>query len=125
MEKKRTIFVHGGSFHKHHIIPKCVNPQSREVTILTPREHYICHQILIRLHPKHPNLVFSCHRLAHSIKDGSVVYHAWIERRVNKEKSKINKRQAVAKRNAYEVARDKELHEKAISFQSLIEAGVV
>lgn len=45
-------------FEKHHIIPKCIGgDNSKEnLVFLTPREHFICHWILVRIYTDNSKL---------------------------------------------------------------------
>lgn len=42
-----------GYFEKHHVIPRCLNGQDSEKNLvkLTPEEHYVAHQLLIKIYP--------------------------------------------------------------------------
>lgn len=46
---------------KHHIIPKCLNGNNsnENLVILTAKEHYIVHHLLIKIFPKNPKLFFA------------------------------------------------------------------
>jgi hypothetical protein len=46
---------------KHHIVPKCLGGSNRKENIvrLTPEEHYVAHQLLVRMYPGHAGLVFA------------------------------------------------------------------
>ena len=35
--------------HKHHIFPKSIYGQNKLIVILTPREHFISHQLLVKI----------------------------------------------------------------------------
>ena len=39
---------------KHHIIPKCLNgtDDKNNLVLLTPKEHYVAHHLLIKIYPK-------------------------------------------------------------------------
>ena len=43
----------------HHIIPKCLGGSNDKSNLvkLTPEEHYVAHQLLVKLHPYHPGLI--------------------------------------------------------------------
>lgn len=43
----------------HHILPKCIGGTNHDINLLelTPEEHYICHQLLVKMHPHHRGLV--------------------------------------------------------------------
>lgn len=46
---------------KHHIIPLCVGGADapHNIAILTGREHYIAHQLLVKMYPKHKGIAYS------------------------------------------------------------------
>lgn len=50
---------------KHHIIPKCLggNNSKDNLTVLTAREHFICHLILTRIHPKNRKVWYAVWRM--------------------------------------------------------------
>lgn len=47
-----------GYVERHHIIPKCMDG-SDDVVALTPEEHYLAHQLLIKIYPNESKLVFA------------------------------------------------------------------
>jgi len=44
---------------RHHIIPRCMGgtDDPENLVDLTPEEHYVCHQLLVKIHPNHPKLI--------------------------------------------------------------------
>lgn len=46
---------------RHHIIPKCLggNNSKNNIVKLYPKEHYIAHLLLYRIHPNHQGLAYS------------------------------------------------------------------
>ena len=42
-----------GYCEKHHIVPRCLNGTDSEENLvrLTPEEHYVAHQLLVKIHP--------------------------------------------------------------------------
>lgn len=50
-----------GVFEKHHIIPRCLGGSDERSNIvrLTPEEHYLAHQILMRIHPRNEKLALA------------------------------------------------------------------
>jgi len=44
---------------EHHIIPRCVGgtDDSANLVMLTPEEHYVCHQLLVKIYPGNIRLV--------------------------------------------------------------------
>jgi len=50
-----------GYVEKHHIIPKCLGGTDdiSNLVILTPEEHYIAHQLLVKIYPNNDKLVYA------------------------------------------------------------------
>ena len=50
---------------KHHIIPKCMNGSNdvENIVALTPEEHYVAHQLLVKIYPNEPKLVYAAHMM--------------------------------------------------------------
>ncbi len=78
-----------GYYEKHHIIPKCMggNNDLSNIAKLTAEEHYLAHQLLVKLYPENNSLLFAAHMMTRS--NGKHV-------RNNKEYSWLRKRRAVA-----------------------------
>lgn len=53
--------VLNGYSESHHIVPKCMGGDDSESNLvrLTASEHYLCHQLLAKMYPEHPGLVFA------------------------------------------------------------------
>jgi len=56
----------GGYYEKHHIIPRCMGGSNDiiNIAILTPEEHYVAHQLLVRIYPKETKLIFAAHMMS-------------------------------------------------------------
>lgn len=56
--KSRTL---GGYLERHHVIPKCMGggTTSKNLVSLTPEEHFVAHQLLVKIYPKHRGLKFA------------------------------------------------------------------
>lgn len=50
---------------KHHIIPKCMGGTDDQENLvnLTPEEHYVAHQLLVKIYPEHKGLVWAALQL--------------------------------------------------------------
>lgn len=50
---------------KHHIIPKCIGGSNDKSNVveLTPEEHYVAHQLLVKIYPGNHSLVFAAHMM--------------------------------------------------------------
>ena len=48
-----------GYYEKHHIIPKCLggSDDKNNIAILTPEEHFLAHQLLVKIYPNSPPLI--------------------------------------------------------------------
>lgn len=57
--KRDLKFTRGCGLEKHHSIPKCMNGKSSIIVVLEPREHYIAHQLLVKMYPKNKKLVYA------------------------------------------------------------------
>jgi endogenous inhibitor of DNA gyrase (YacG/DUF329 family) len=50
---------------KHHILPRCMDggDEIENIAILTPEEHYVAHQLLVKIHPKHYGVIKAVHMM--------------------------------------------------------------
>ena len=58
----------GFYYERHHIIPKCLGGSNlkENLVLLTPKEHYICHKLLVEIHPNSKFLWYAVHRMTFS-----------------------------------------------------------
>lgn len=58
---------------KHHIVPRCLGGGHGKDNLvrLTPEEHYVAHQLLVKMHPGHRGLVFALRAMLMSGKTRS------------------------------------------------------
>lgn len=49
-----------GYVEKHHILPKCIGGSNDKTNIvsLTPEEHYVAHQLLVKIYPGVQGLIY-------------------------------------------------------------------
>lgn len=54
----------------HHIIPRCLNgsDDASNLVDLTPEEHYVAHQLLVKIYPSEPKLVYAANMMTVSTK---------------------------------------------------------
>ncbi len=69
-----------GYKEKHHVIPRCMGGDNskRNIVRLTPEEHFVAHQLLVKMHP-------GCHKLAYAagvmaIRGGANKIYGWLRR---------------------------------------------
>ena len=57
---------------KHHIVPKCMGGSNRigNLVELTPEEHYVAHQLLVKIYPNNHKLIYSAAMMTQSSKYG-------------------------------------------------------
>lgn len=70
-----------GYVEKHHILPRCLGggDEVDNIARLTPEEHYVAHQLLVKLNPGNPKLVYSAWVMAAG-REGSNKRYGWLRR---------------------------------------------
>jgi hypothetical protein len=73
-----------GYTETHHIIPRCMGgtDDPSNLVKLTPEEHYIAHQLLVKIYPKNKSLVNAANLMA-STRPSNKLY-GWLRRRLAK-----------------------------------------
>lgn len=76
-----------GYTEKHHIIPRCMNgtDDPSNIAILTAREHFIAHQLLVMMYPNRRGLIRACKMMCISSK-GQIRNnreYEWIKLKIN------------------------------------------
>ena len=71
----------GGYRERHHVVPKCMGGGNEPTNIveLTAEEHYVAHQLLVKIYPKVRGLVLAAVRMARQCT-GNKAY-GWLRRR--------------------------------------------
>lgn len=74
---------------KHHIIPRGIGGSDAPENIveLTPEEHFVAHQLLVKIHPQELNILRACRMMCNN---GTQVHrnnklYGWLRKRLNKE----------------------------------------
>lgn len=75
--KNRTFLSYS---ERHHIIPRCMGGKDSKDNLveLTPEEHYLAHQLLVKIYPENFKLVFAVHRMC-SGRNNKL--YGWVRRR--------------------------------------------
>lgn len=84
----------------HRIVPGCLGGKyiSENVVYLTPEEHYVAHQLLMKMYPDHKSLVYAAYMMANAKNGGrrqSNKVYGWLRQRavsLMKEQSKGQRR---------------------------------
>lgn len=50
-----------GYKERHHILPRCLGgtDDSENLVELTPEEHFVCHQLLVKIYPENSKLIYA------------------------------------------------------------------
>ncbi len=64
---------------QHHVIPVCMGGSNDDDNLvrLTPEEHYVAHQLLVKMCPNEPKLVYAAHMMGGTRK-GNKIY-GWLK----------------------------------------------
>jgi hypothetical protein len=81
-----------GYSEKHHVLPRCLggNDDPNNIVKLTAEEHYVAHQLLVKLNPGNPGLIYAACVMAHSPINKRVnnKLYGWLKRELSKLQSK-------------------------------------
>lgn len=53
----------GVYYEQHHMLPKCQWGENKILVLLTPEEHYVAHELLVKMFPEHKGLKFAAFML--------------------------------------------------------------
>lgn len=72
-----------GYRERHHVLPRCMGggDSKENLVALTPEEHYVAHQLLVKLHPDKHQLAFAALRMARGATGNKAF--GWLRRRVS------------------------------------------
>jgi hypothetical protein len=72
---------------KHHIIPKCIGGTDDQLNLvdLTPEEHYVAHQLLVKLYPKHVGIARAVAMMISNRPNNKM--YGWVRRRFSEAQS--------------------------------------
>jgi hypothetical protein len=72
-----------GYMEKHHILPRCMGgtDDPENLVELTPEEHYVAHQLLMKMYPEESGLVFAA--IMMTAQRPSNKLYGWVKRRMS------------------------------------------
>jgi len=86
---------HNAGLERHHIIPRCMGgtDDKSNIAILTGREHFVAHQLLVKIYPRHHKLIYGLNSMMRSSfgQVRNAKHYDWIKRyysKVHSEKMK-------------------------------------
>ena len=52
-------------YENHHIVPKCIGGTNaiHNLALLTPEEHYVAHQLLVKMHPTNHRIIWAANMM--------------------------------------------------------------
>jgi len=97
-----------GYTERHHIVPKCMGggDDPSNISILTAREHYVAHLLLVKIYPHNRKLIFAAHRMTsgkQKERTGNILY-AWLREKHAKNMSVLYKGKTYEERYGKEYA---------------------
>jgi hypothetical protein len=71
----------GVYLEQHHIIPRCMGGTNDKVNLvyLTPEEHYVAHQLLVKMYPGNHKLAYAAQMMGGTRKSNKL--YGWIKRK--------------------------------------------
>ncbi len=73
-----------GYSENHHIIPRCIggSDDPENLVRLTPEEHYVAHQLLVKMNPGNEKLVYAAVMMGNTRHTNKT--YGWLKRKVSK-----------------------------------------
>ena len=67
----------------HHIIPRCINgtDDKHNLVDLTPEEHFVAHQLLIKIYPNNSSIIFAAVMMGATRQNNKV--YGWLKRKMS------------------------------------------
>jgi len=80
MERARNRLLEGYS-ERHHVVPRCLGgtDEPDNLVRLTPEEHYVAHQLLVKINGKNQKLIFAAVMMGSTRKNNKTF--GWLRRR--------------------------------------------
>lgn len=72
-----------GYVERHHVVPRCLGggDEPSNLVPLTPEEHFVAHQLLVRLHPEHKGLAIAVWRMTFGKHHENSKRYGWLRRK--------------------------------------------
>lgn len=73
---------------KHHIVPKCMGGSDEQENLvnLTPEEHYVAHQLLVKIYPDNDSLIYAACMMVPNRPNNKL--YGWLRRKLSKTRSR-------------------------------------
>lgn len=84
IQKRKSVLLENQYIEKHHIVPKCLGGSDDEdnLVVLTPEEHFLAHQLLVKIYPEHKGLKYALYMMtkAPQGRRNNNKLYGWIKR---------------------------------------------
>ena len=88
----------------HHVLPRCLGgtDDPDNLVDLTAEEHFLAHQLLVKIYPQNKNLIYACHRMVYS-KNGLMTnkMYGWLRKRFCDQARAEGKKRIGSKNGSY------------------------
>lgn len=93
--KNRTLDGYG---EWHHINPRCMGGSDNRANKvhLTPEEHFVIHQLLVKMYPDEKKLVYAAHMMTRNKIGRNNKLYGWLRRKFSKTVSQIHRGKIVS-----------------------------
>jgi len=95
---------------KHHIIPRCMGggDEQKNLAVLTAEEHYVAHQLLVKMHPGNKSLVYATVMMGSARPNSNNKIYGWVRRKfAETQRGKIVSEETRAKMRAAHLGKSK------------------
>ena len=76
---------------RHHIVPRCMggSDDAENIAVLTAEEHFVAHQLLIKMYPEEENLVYAARAMVNFDKGPRInnKLYGWLRKRFSSKQS--------------------------------------
>ena len=80
LNKRQLVFY----TEKHHITPKCLGgtDDKSNLVLLTPEEHYVAHQLLVKIFPNHAGIIYAAKAMSYlkNVQRCNNKLYGWLRR---------------------------------------------
>lgn len=85
---RARVRVLDGYCERHHVLPRCMGGEDNPANLvsLTAEEHYLAHQLLVKLHPDHLGILSAAHVMTTTRLQGRIAtnkLYGWLRRRMS------------------------------------------
>ncbi len=77
-----------GYKERHHVVPRCMGgtDDKRNIVVLTPEEHFVAHQLLVKIYFNHPGIAFAAFWMSRDKKRNQTnKTYGWLRRKFAKQ----------------------------------------